>query len=97
MKQLTIFCSRDEEERVVSAFDHAEIPSYVRIGEATGNRFFDRGQIPRSMTWEATMFVVPAVPVDRVEAAVKELRAYATSCAIEPCMRIVVSPVDELF
>jgi hypothetical protein len=97
VKQLTIFCNRDEEERVVTALDHAGIASYLRIGEATGNRFLDPGQIPRAMTWEATMFVVPAVSEDRMSAAVKELRAHARDCEIEPCLRIVVSPVDDVY
>lgn len=97
MKQLTIFCNRDEEEHVVAALDHAGIPSFLRVGDATGHRFLDPGQIPRDMTWEATMFVVPAVAQEQLNAAVKELRAYAADCEIEPCMRIVISPVDEVF
>ena len=97
MKQLTVFCNRDEEERVVAAFDHAGIPSYLRVGDATGHRFLDPGQIPRDMTWEATLFVVPAVSEERMNAAVKELRAYTGKCEIEPCLRVVISSVDEVF
>jgi hypothetical protein len=49
------------------------------------------------MTWEATMFVVPAVTEEQLSVAVRELRAYATDCEIEPCMRVVVSPIDDVF
>ena len=97
MKQLTIFCSRDEEEHVVTALDRAGIPGYLRVGDATGHRFLDPGRIPRDMTWEAAMFVVPAVSEERMSAAVKELRAYAGECEIEPCLRIVISPVDDVY
>jgi hypothetical protein len=97
VKQLTIFCNRDEEERVVSALDHAGIPGFLRVGEATGHRFLDPGRVPRDVTWEATMFVVPAANEERLSAAVKELRAYAADCEIEPCLRIVVSPIDDVF
>ena len=97
MKQLTVFCNRDEEERVVKALDRAGIPRYLRVGDATGHQFLDPGQIPRDMTWEATMLVVPAVSEERMRSAVEELRAYAGKCEIEPCLRIVVSPVDEVY
>lgn len=92
-----VFCTSDEEERVVAAFDHAGIPAYLRVGNATGHRFLDRSQIPRDMSWEATLFVVPAVSEKQMSAAAKELRAYKGECEIEPCLRIVISPVDEVF
>jgi hypothetical protein len=92
-----IFCNSDEEGRVVSALDQAGIPAFLRVGDATGHRFLDPGQIPRDMTWEATMFIVPAAPEDRLELVVAQLRTYIGDCEIEPCMRIVISPVDDVF
>jgi hypothetical protein len=97
VKQLTVFCNRDEEQHVVTALDQAGIPSYLRVGDATGHRFLDPGRVPRDMTWEATMFVVPAASEERIGAAVKGLRSHAGECEVEPCMRIVVSPVDEVY
>ena len=31
-----------------------------------------------------------------IERIVKELREFAGTCEVEPCLRIVVSPVDEV-
>ena len=96
MKQLTIFCSRDLEDRVVSALDRAKVDAFLRVGEATGNRFRSAGQVPRLMTWEAVLFLVPMISEEGLGAIVDELEAYAGACEIEPCLRIVVSPVDRV-
>jgi hypothetical protein len=95
MKQLTIFCSRDEETRVVAALDAAGVEGYLRVGSATGNKFLEAGRVPRTMSWEAAMFVVPALPEERARAVVQTLGDYARDCEIEPCLRMVLSPVDE--
>ena len=96
MKQLTVFASEDLEDRVVAAFDHAGIDAYMRIGEATGVRFSAPGQLPRTMTWAATLFLVPAAERDSIDRVITELRQYAGTCEIEPCLRMVVAPVDEV-
>jgi len=96
MKQLSVFVSRDLEERVVHAFDHAGVDAYLRVGDATGVRFSEPGQLPRTMTWDAALYVVPAVGDAPVRAIVDELREYVGSCEIEPCLRIVVSAVEEV-
>ena len=95
MKQLNIFCSRDEESRVISALDHAGIETFLRVGDATGNKFLGPGQVPRAMTWEAIMIIVPGAPPDQVKSVVEELGAYTRSCEFEPCLRMTTSPVDE--
>ena len=94
MKQLTIFCGRDLEGRVITALDHAGIEGFFKPASSTGNRFLPQGEVPRTMTWDATMFVVPAAEESRVEVVLNELREHADSCEIEPCLRAVVSPVD---
>jgi hypothetical protein len=96
MKQLTIYCSHDLEERVVTALDEAGVEGFVRLGHATANRFRGPGEVPRALTWEATMFLVPGVPEERADAVVRELSGYAGACDIAPCLRIVVSPVEAM-
>ena len=95
MKQLTLYCSRDLEDRVVTALDRAGVHGFVHVAEATGNKFLPAGEVPRTMTWEASLIVVPAVPPEKVEPIVKELREYAGSCEIDPCLHVTVSPLDE--
>jgi len=96
MKQLTIYCSRDLESTVVTALDHARVEGYLRVGGATGNRFAEHGRVPRSIAWEATVFMVPETDDARVRAVVEQLEGYAGSCEIAPCLRMVVSPVAEI-
>jgi hypothetical protein len=96
VKQLTIYCSRDLEDRVVSALDVASVEGFLRLGSGSGHRFLARGEVPRSVTWEASVIVVPAVSEERVGWVVRELREYAGRCEIEPCLRVVVSPVDQV-
>jgi len=96
MKQLSVYASEDLEDRVVAAFDHAGVDAYMKIGDATGVRFSAPGQLPRTMTWGATLFVVPAADRASIDRVVGELKQYAGTCEVEPCLRIVVSAVEEL-
>jgi len=96
MKQLTVFCSNDEESRVITALDHAGIKGFFRMGDASGNKFVEPGQVPRTVAWEAVMIVVPSAPEESIRAVMGNLGEYARSCTIEPCLRMVVSSVDEV-
>lgn len=96
MKQLTIFCSRDLENRVIAVLDRAGIDGFFRAGAATGNKFVPGGQVPRTESWEAAMFVVPAVEGEKIDSILGALAEYARSCEIEPCLRVVVSAVERV-
>lgn len=95
MNQLTIYCSRDLDERIISVLDRAEVHGFVRVADATGNKFLPAGEVPRSMTWEASLIIVPVVSSEKTEEILRALRSYAGSCEIEPCLHATVSPVDE--
>lgn len=97
MRSLTVFCSRDLEDRVVSAFEHAGIEAFLRLGGATGHRFVPTDEMSRTMTWEAIMFVVPVASTERIDTAVDELEHYAGTCEIEPCLRVIVGTVDRAY
>ncbi len=97
MKQLTIYCSRDLENRVVNALDHAALEGFLRIGGASGSKFCDPGEVPRTMDWEATVFLVPGTEDTKVQAVVNELAEYASSCDTSPCLRIAVTPVEQIY
>jgi hypothetical protein len=96
MRQLTIYCSSDEESRVITALDHAGVPGFFRIGDGSGNRFVDPGQVPRTFAWEAVMIVVPTTSEEKIRAVTDELAKYTHSCDIDPCVRIVASEAEEL-
>ena len=95
MQQLTVFASPDLEHQVVSALDRAGAEGYFRAAGASANKFNPEGEVPRVMTWAAVMFVVPAAPNEVIKAIVKELEEYAGACEVEPCLRMVVTAVQE--
>ncbi len=96
MKQLMIYCSRDLEDRVVAALDAAGVEGFLRVGEATGNKFQPPALLPRTMTWEAALFVAPAAAEQKVEQIIAELESYAGACEVRPCLRMVVSAVERV-
>jgi len=96
MKQLAIFVNRDLEARVLAALDHVRVDAFLRVAEATGNRFLDEGEVPRTVAWEAVMFVVPAIDESRAERVAAELAGVAAECDAGPCLRVVALPVEVL-
>ncbi len=96
MKQLTIYCSDDLRDTVVHALDRAGSEGFLLIPECLGHYFAEPGEVPRTVSWEASVIVVPAMPDDKIDAVVSDLRAHAGHCAIEPCLRITVTPVERL-
>ena len=96
MKQLTIFCSQDLDDRVVAALDAADVGSFLHVGDATGRQFAERGALPRTISWEASMFVVPALEESKISLVTRDLSAHAGRCDVEPCLRMVVGSVERI-
>jgi hypothetical protein len=96
MKQLSIYCSRDLEDRVIAALDRVGVEGFMRVGGATGNKFKPPAELPRAMTWEAILFLVPAAPDNKIEQVIGELERYAGACEVRPCLKIVVSTVEKV-
>ena len=97
MKQLTVYCSLDIEDDVISILDKVGADGFMRVGGTTGNKFLPHGQVPRVMTWEGSILVVPNANDEVVESVVQKLGEYVGKCDVEPCLRFVVTPVEEGF
>lgn len=97
MKQLTIFCSSDLADRVVAALDRAGVEGFASLEKATGNKFADAGRFPRTITWEAHVFIVPGATDGQIGQVVGELECLANECEIKPCLRISVVPLEALY
>ena len=96
MKQLSVYVSRDLESHVVQALDHAGVEAYLRLGEATGMRSTAPGQLPRTVSWDAALYLVPAAEERSIRTVIEALREFAGTCEVGPCLRMVVAPVDEV-
>jgi hypothetical protein len=97
MKQLTVYCSRDLEERVVAALDRAGAEGFFRVGGSSGSKFLPAGELPRTTSWDAVALTVPAIPPDAAQKVVAELEAYANACEIQPCLRIVMTAIEQVW
>ncbi|GAB4226906.1 MAG: hypothetical protein Kow0062_28860 [Acidobacteriota bacterium] len=95
-KLTTILCNSDLADRVIAALDHAGAHHFLRVPEGVGTMFEPPGRIPRTITWEATMFVVPGLDEEQIDRLVHELRDVVGECSAENCLRILVSNVDRL-
>jgi hypothetical protein len=96
VKQLTILCSSDLSEEVRGALVAAGAEGFLQLPGAVGNKpgaAAEHGRYPR---WEAEMFLAPATP-EVVQKAVARLRSLADNCDVEPCLRILVSTLDEVY
>lgn len=97
MQQLTIFCSKDLEEQVVETLDRLGLEGFLHLGDAVGSKFNRPGRLPRTFTWEASVFVIPAEAPEKIDAVVSELESFADACDTQPCLRLVVSSVDRVY
>lgn len=97
MKQLTVFCSRDLEEQVVEILDGSGLDGYLRLDGVTGNRFLPRDQVPRSLTWEVVMIIVPGAEPALIDSVREKLQTIAEDCEIEPCIRLLVNTSCEVY
>lgn len=89
MNQITIFSSVDLEPSVLAALDQAGVIGFLRLTGATGNRFLPGGAVPRTMAWDAVVFVVPGADDSQLQTISAELAEVAAGCDPEPCLRMV--------
>jgi len=95
MKQLTILCSFDLNDTVRDALVAAGIDGFVEIPKAVGFKPGARADFGRTPHWEATVFIAPAED-DAARAAAERLARYAGSCEHEPCLRVLVTALEQL-
>jgi hypothetical protein len=95
MKQLTIICSSDLSGLVQETLIQAGAEGFLNIAGATGvmpGAAAPHGRPPR---WRADLFIIPAED-DIVARVVGALREHAGRCATEPCLKILVAPLEEV-
>lgn len=96
MKQLTILCSSDISDIVQAALVRAGVEGFLNVPSATGVKPGAAAPHGRPPQWSADLFVAP-VPDDLVPRVVQALETYRGSCEQEPCLRILVAPLEAVF
>jgi hypothetical protein len=96
MKQLTIFCSSDLANTVRDALVRAGLQGFLKVPHAVGSKPAATWQHGRYPTWDAEMFIAPAEE-DETDRVVAELKGHAGKCEVEPCLRILITPLDAVY
>lgn len=93
MKQLTILCSSDEAEHVRDVLIEAGVDGFMELPHSVctmPGAAAEHGRFPR---FEAEIILVPADD-DAAKRIVDELRRYIEGCEVEPCLRVLVAPLE---
>jgi len=96
MKQLTIICSPELNDKVVSILAKHRLEGFLEIGQVTGNQFESRDRLSPTVTWEGVMLQT-WIREDAVSAAVSaDLVELRKDCASHPCLRFYLGPAEEV-
>jgi hypothetical protein len=96
MKQLMIFCSSDLADTVRDALVHAGVGGFLMVPHAVGSKPGATWQHGRYPTWDAEMFVA-AAENEEADLVVSELKEHAGKCEVEPCLRILITPLEAAY
>lgn len=99
MKQLIIMCSESIAGQVTQVLDSIiHMEGYVRVsGSGVKCKVPVSGAYEgKSIPWSAEVFIM-ALPEDTVKIITDELKQYANRCDIAPCLRMIVTSIEELF
>jgi hypothetical protein len=96
LKQLTVLCSSDISDIVQTALVRAGVEGFLNVPRATGVKPGAAAPHGRTAQWAADLFVAP-VPDDLVPRVVQALETYRGSCEEEPCLRILVAPLEAAY
>ncbi|MFA6449938.1 MAG: hypothetical protein WCX65_10735 [bacterium] len=94
-KQLTIFCSSEISDMVIGILSSSGIKGFMHL-QGTGTNVIKKTAFAHDLTWPADVFIVPAEeqPIRNI---LEHLKNYAGKCEIEPCLKLILSSVDEMY
>lgn len=96
MKQLTIYCSEELTDEVNHVLHKYEVEGFIHMPGIYGNKLKPRGSYEKDQIWQAAAFTV-FPEENKLTSIMNELQGYARKCNIEPCLRMVVLPVEEMY
>lgn len=94
IKQLKIICSNELGEMVRKVLSKAGVQGYFRL-DGEGTNVKEKSAYSHDLTWPACMYVVPAEE-EKLRVIIDELKSYAGKCKEEPCLKLILSPVEEM-
>jgi hypothetical protein len=95
MKQLTILISSDLQDEVSRLISDMNVDCYVRLGEAYGISHRCKGSLD-DMPWEASVLMV-AGEQEQLEMLADNIQTAIRKKDYEPCLRMMLNPVDRVW
>jgi hypothetical protein len=95
MKQLTIICSSEIAKSVERTLSASGVRGFFHM-QGTGTHVEKKGPYSHDLTWPADTFIVPAEE-DKVKTIITKLYSFVGKCDIEPCLRMIVTPIEEFY
>jgi len=96
MKQLTLYCSEELNDRVSQILHHYDLDGYIHNPGLFATTFKPKGSYVKDMAWEAHVYIL-FLSDEQLQGLLEELKQYINACDIEPCIRIVVTPVELIY
>ena len=93
MKKLTIICSSEIARRVERTLSTTGVRGFFHT-QGTGTHVKEKSAYSHDMTWPADIYIVPTEE-DKARIIIDKLSAYADKCDIEPCLHLIVTPIEE--
>jgi hypothetical protein len=72
------------------------VEGYVHIPNATANRLTEGDPVTPCVTWGASVLIVPG-PDETIARVVARLKEYAGACKDEPCLKLLIADLEEMF
>ena len=90
-----IFCSSEISGMVVSILTNAGVKGFMHL-QGTGTNVIQKTAFSHDLTWPADVFIVPAEET-ALRGVVDKLKSYAGKCEIDPCLKLILSTIDEMY
>jgi sulfur relay (sulfurtransferase) DsrC/TusE family protein len=99
VKQLMILCSDSIGDVVTKAVEkYIQKDGYVRITSGYGVKCkvpVQGAYMAKCVPWEAEVFIM-ALEDEQVQSIVSELKQYTKNCDTSPCLRMIITAVEEV-
>jgi hypothetical protein len=96
MKQLTIYCSEEMTDEVSQVLRKHDVEGFIHLPQIYGTKRKPKASFGKDLTWQASAFVV-FPNGEQLTGIVNQLQEYAARCEVEPCLRMVVAPIEQMY
>lgn len=96
MKQLTIYCADELNEKVRHILHHYDLEGFIHKPGLFATRFKPEGTYGKDMTWQANAFILFSEE-EQIRGITQEIQGLIDASEIEPCLRIVVIPIELIY